>query len=312
MKFKKVASLAYWFGIPLSAYLAARFFIQVGIGDQGLIGTALEHGALWKIALGWMVMTHLTITAMSLCFHRMHTHQGVRLHPAIDSAMQVWLWFTTSMSKLDWVSVHVYHHTHSDQDLDPHSPVKKGLAHVFFLGVVDYVRAKSLPDVLRIRKRIPENRLEAFISKHLFLGPILWTFGMMVLFGPAYGALFALMTFLISPIFAVGGVNALAHYFGYRNHKTTDNSRNLGFVFVLNWMICGELDHNNHHAYPKSCSFRHRWYELDIGYVYITLLSALGLAKPMFVYKRKRRPVAAAAPIAPVAVSAPAMAELEA
>lgn len=288
---RRLGSIFYWFGIPIAGLVITSLLVTIAYGPQGLIGQLMARASVWQIVLAYMVMVHLTITAMSLCFHRMHTHQGVKLHPLIDWGMQLWLWCTTSMSKRDWVSVHVYHHTHSDQALDPHSPVQKGLAHVFFLGVGGYVRAKSQPDVLKIRKRIPLNALEAFIEKNLFLGPILYSFACLLLLGPVYGTVTALMTFLISPIFAVGGVNAIAHWWGYRNHKTTDNSRNVGFLWILNWMICGELDHNNHHAYPKSCSFRHQWYEFDIGYVYIRLLQAVGLAKPLVVYKRKRAPL---------------------
>jgi len=97
----------------------------------------------------------------------------------------------------------------------------------------------------------------------------------------------ALINFSISPLFAVGGVNALAHWLGYKNHKSGDNSRNIGFLFPLNFIICGELDHNNHHAHQKSCSFRHRWFEFDIGYLYILLLAKVKLAKVMNAYTPK-------------------------
>ncbi|MEX1100159.1 MAG: hypothetical protein WEB87_07025, partial [Bacteriovoracaceae bacterium] len=65
------------------------------------------------------------------------------------------------------------------------------------------------------------------------------------------------------------------------------NSRNLGFVLPLNFLICGELDHNNHHAHPKSCSFRHRWFEFDWGYFYINLLDRIKLAAIKHAYTPK-------------------------
>jgi len=270
-------------------YGVAAFLITVGIGPDGLFPEAFAAFAGLKLALYIFFMTHLTITAMSLCFHRAHTHKGVKFHPAIDLVMQVWLWATTSMSKLDWVSIHAYHHATSDSVDDPHSPVQKGLARVFFLGVADYSHAKDHPDVLKIRKRLPATAFEKFIAENLFVGPILLGASLVVAFGPIWGLVLMTSTFLISPVFAVGGVNALAHYFGYRNHKTTDNSRNLGFLFILNWMICGELDHNNHHAHPSSCSFRHKPWEFDIGFAYIKILSWMGLAEIKHVYKPKAK-----------------------
>lgn len=221
---------------------------------------------------------------MSLSFHRYHTHKGVIINKWIDIPMQVWLWLVTSMSKVDWVAVHIWHHAHSDQEKDPHSPVQNGIWHALFFGVFDYSKAKSWPEVERIKRTISTNKLEAFIHKHPFVGPFFMTLMLLIAFGPKWGALVAVLNFLVSPMFAVGGVNALAHWFGYRNHVTTDNSRNLGFLVPLNFIICGELDHNNHHAHMRSCSFRHRWFEFDIGYVYLRILKVFKLAELKNVY----------------------------
>jgi stearoyl-CoA desaturase (delta-9 desaturase) len=244
--------------------------------------------ALW-IAAYCILMSHLTITAMSLSFHRQHTHQGVKLHPAVDFVMQTWLWLFTSMSKRDWVSVHVYHHAHSDDERDPHSPVQKGLWNIFFLGVPAYSRAKHWPEVRQIRRRLAVNRWEAYFERNLFVGPVILVGLNLCIFGPLTGGLVSLFNFAISPLFAVGGVNGLAHYVGYRNHVTRDNSRNLGFLVLLNWIVCGELDHNNHHHSPKSCSFRHRWFEFDIGFLYLRVLSWIGLAELKHVYRKPAR-----------------------
>ncbi|MBS1958240.1 MAG: fatty acid desaturase [Bdellovibrionales bacterium] len=255
------------------------YWIPRLLGPNGLYGDWFTTNTLLKFSVLFIGLSHLTIVAMSLAFHRSHTHQAVKFNPIIDGIMQTWLWMMTSMSKLDWVSVHVYHHTYSDTEKDPHSPVQKGLARVFFCGVVDYSRAKTWPEVLKIRNRIPTNAYERYIARHLFQAPMILAGVLMVCFGPLYGTIFAAMNFAISPLFAVGGVNALAHSIGYQNYDAKDESRNLGFLFFLNWIISGELDHNNHHKYPKSPSFAHRWFEFDIGWIYIRMLRQVGLAK---------------------------------
>lgn len=282
MSFFKKGSHTFLFIV--SVYLITLYTTYITVGSKGLLGDMFSTYPILKVLLYICLMTHLTITCMSISFHRYHTHKGVILNKTTDTLMQTWLWIITSMSKLDWVSVHMYHHIHSDQDKDPHSPVKKGLAHVFFLGAWDYNKAKTSEDVLKIRNRLTVTPYELFISKNLLLGPTLLVFLNLFLFGPIWGSLLSVINFAISPIFAVGGVNALAHYFGYKNHKTTDNSRNIGFLFPLNFLICGELDHNNHHAHQKSCSFRHKWYEFDIGYFYIRLMSFFKLADIRTVY----------------------------
>lgn len=272
--------------VSLFAFLYAFFFfgIKSTLGINGIFGDVLAAHPFIFLALYVVAISHITITAMSLSFHRYHTHKGVIINKWIDMPMQIWLWMVTSLSKVDWVSVHIWHHAHSDQEKDPHSPLHKGLWHALFLGVFDYTKAKSWPEVIKIKKTIPTNKMEAFIFNHSFTGPIILTGITLVMFGPLWGALVAVLNFMVSPIFAIGGVNALAHWWGYRNHVTTDNSRNLGFIVPLNFIICGELDHNNHHAHMKSCSFRHRWFEFDIGFMYLKILSWFKLADLKNVY----------------------------
>lgn len=265
-------------------FIGMFFFVSKTFGMNGIFGDLVASHPLIFLGLYIVGISHLTITAMSLSFHRFHTHKGVILNKWIDMPMQVWLWMVTSLSKVDWVAVHIWHHAHSDQEKDPHSPLKKGLLHALFLGVFDYTAAKSWPEVQKIKKTIPTNRLEAFIYNHSFTGPVILTGLTLILFGPVWGSLIAVVNFLVSPIFAIGGVNALAHWWGYRNHATTDNSKNLGFIVPLNFIICGELDHNNHHAHMRSCSFRHRWFEFDIGFVYLKVLNWLKLADLKNVY----------------------------
>lgn len=265
-------------------YGAFFFLIKSTLGINGLFGDLLAEHPFSFLAIYAVVISHITITAMSLSFHRYHTHKGVIINKWIDMPMQIWLWMVTSLSKVDWVSVHIWHHAHSDQEKDPHSPLRKGIWHALFLGVFDYTRAKSWPEVMKIKKTIPTNKFEAFMFNNSFTGPIILTGLTLVAFGPLWGLVVAVVNFLVSPIFAIGGVNALAHWWGYRNHVTTDNSRNLGFLAPLNFIICGELDHNNHHAHMRSCSFRHRWFEFDIGFVYLTILSWFKLAELKSVY----------------------------
>tara|TARA_B100001971_G_C18264602_1_gene590684 strand:+ start:1164 stop:2249 length:1086 start_codon:yes stop_codon:yes gene_type:complete len=268
-------------------YLGVIYLIDYALGSNGILGTIWEGNSVIKFALYAIAMTHITITSMSISFHRYHTHKGVVVNKFIDTLMQLNLWLVGGMSKLDWVSVHIYHHAHSDQPKDPHSPVQKGLLHILFLGVFDYTKAKNSPAILKIRKTLKRNKLEQFIADHTLLGLVITTFLNLVLFGTFYGSIASLINFSISPIFAVGGVNGFAHWFGYKNHNYKDNSRNLGFLFPLNFLICGELDHNNHHAHPKSCSFRHRWFEFDWGYFYIKLMNYSGLAKIKNAYTPK-------------------------
>jgi len=81
---------------------------------------------------------------------------------------------------------------------------------------------------------------------------------------------------IASPLCAAGIINGLAHHSGYRNFECDDASTNLT---PLAGIIGGEELHNNHHAFPTSAKFSVRWWEFDIGWMYICIFRGLGLCK---------------------------------
>jgi stearoyl-CoA desaturase (delta-9 desaturase) len=78
------------------------------------------------------------------------------------------------------------------------------------------------------------------------------------------------------PFFAAGVINGIGHYWGYRNYDSPDAATNISPWGIL---IGGEELHNNHHTYPTSARLSSKWFEFDLGWTYIRILSALGLAK---------------------------------
>ena len=95
------------------------------------------------------------------------------------------------------------------------------------------------------------------------------------MFGPIGITIWAVQMMWI-PFLAAGVINGIGHYWGYRNFQSEDASVN-----VIPWgiLIGGEELHNNHHAYATSAKLSNRWYEFDIGWLYIRILETLGLAK---------------------------------
>ena len=87
------------------------------------------------------------------------------------------------------------------------------------------------------------------------------------------------------PFTAAGLINGVGHYWGYRNTETKDASTNISPWGIP---IGGEELHNNHHAYPQSAKLSMKWYEFDIGWMYIRILEILGLAKVKYAYGRTR------------------------
>ena len=97
----------------------------------------------------------------------------------------------------------------------------------------------------------------------------------LMLFGVP-GIIIIAVQMLANPLMAAGVINGIGHYYGYRNFECPDAARN-----VVPWglIVAGEELHNNHHAFPSSAKFSiYRW-EFDIGWLYIRIFQALGLAK---------------------------------
>jgi len=105
-----------------------------------------------------------------------------------------------------------------------------------------------------------------------------------VLFGSLGLVLYAVQMAWI-PFWAAGVINGVGHWWGYRNFETPDASHNITPLAIL---IGGEELHANHHAFPASARFSIKWWEFDLGWIWIRLLALLGLAR---VKKVAPRPV---------------------
>ena len=224
-----------------------------------------------------LVMVQITIACVTLFLHRSQAHRAVTFHPVVEHFMRGWLWLTTGMVTRQWVAIHRKHHQKSDQEGDPHSPQIYGIWRVLFGGAFLYHKAsKDTAMIDQLSTGTPNDWIERKLyTPHSRLGILLMLVIDLVLFGP-WGAVVWGIQMIWIPLFAAGVVNGLAHWWGYRNTDTKDTSRNL-----VPWgiWIGGEELHNNHHADGASPKFKHRWFEIDIGWTYIQILQFLRLAK---------------------------------
>ena len=229
------------------------------------------------IILATLIMTHLTIVSVTLYLHRCQAHRGVEFHPVLAHAMRFWLWLTTGMTTKQWVAVHRKHHRFSDVEGDPHTPHVYGIWQVLFKGAGLYhLASKDKEMVQQYGVGTPDDWIEKNLyTPHSRLGILLMLIIDLLLFGP-WGFVVWGVQMLWIPFWAAGVINGIGHWIGYRNGPTKDHSRN-----ILPWgiWIGGEELHNSHHLDPASPKFSQRWFEFDIGWMYIRILSMLGLAK---------------------------------
>ena len=222
-----------------------------------------------------LVMTHITIMCVTLYLHRGVCHKAINIKPPLAHFMRFWLWLTTGMVTKEWVAIHRKHHQSSDTVDDPHSPQVYGIWTVLFGGAGLYVKAKR--DRAMIKKLgvgSPNDWMEQNVySKYPKLGFTLMFIIDVLLFGWAGVLIWAIQMAWI-PFWAAGVINGLAHWWGYRNTDTKDTSRNL--IPVAVW-IGGEELHNGHHSDATNPKFSQKWYEFDIGWMYIKIFEKLGL-----------------------------------
>ena len=232
----------------------------------------------WGLVILGLVLTHVTIIAVTLYLHRSQTHRALTLHPAVSHFFRFWLWFTTAMVTREWVAVHRKHHATVETPDDPHSPQIHGIGHLLSRGVMLYVREAKEPRTLATYGGgTPDDWLENNVyARHPIVGISILATVHCVLFGLVPGLLIFLVQIAWIPFWAAGVVNGMGHYWGYRNFALDNASHN-----IVPWgiLIGGEELHNNHHASPSSAKMSHRWYEFDIGWLYIQLLRSVGLAR---------------------------------
>jgi stearoyl-CoA desaturase (Delta-9 desaturase) len=224
-----------------------------------------------------LVMTHITIVCVTVYLHRCQAHRALTLHPAVSHFMRFWLWLTTGMITREWVAVHRRHHQKCERPGDPHSPQQYGFWTVLLGGAFLYARsAEDRRLVQEHGKGTPRDWIERKLyTPHHKLGFLSLLVIEVALF-QGWGIVMWLVQMAWIPFFAAGVVNGVGHWWGYRNTDTPDCSRN---IFPWGIIIGGEELHNSHHNRPASAKLSEKWWEFDIGWMYIRILEMLGLAR---------------------------------
>jgi stearoyl-CoA desaturase (delta-9 desaturase) len=203
-------------------------------------------------------------------YHRYFSHRSFKTSRVFQFVIAFMAMTSSQKGVLWWAAHHRHHHRHSDQELDLHSPTLFG----FFWSHVGWIVSDKYNDT-RLEyigdfAKFPELR---WLNKYHLVPPVtlavvLWLIGGWPLF--IWG--FCLSTVLLwHDTFTI---NSLSHLFGSRRYETTDTSRN-------NWLLAlltlGEGWHNNHHHFMASARQGFFWWEIDITYYTLKIMSWLGI-----------------------------------
>jgi fatty-acid desaturase len=231
--------------------------------------------AWWQALAATLALTHVTIVAVTVYLHRHSAHRALELHPALSHFFRLWLWLSTGMNTCAWTAIHRKHHAFCETPEDPHSPVVLGLGRVLREGAELYQQSDTAEIREKYGKGTPDDWMERHIYRREHLGVALTLVLDVLVFGVAGLAVWAIQMAWI-PFFAAGIINGVGHAIGYRNFEVPNAATN-----ILPWgiLIGGEELHNNHHTFPNSPKLSVKPWEFDLGWAWICVFRALGLAR---------------------------------
>jgi stearoyl-CoA desaturase (Delta-9 desaturase) len=236
------------------------------------------------IAVVTMVTLYLVrMFAITGFYHRYFSHRSFKTSRVGQFFFAVLGAAAVQRGPIWWAAHHRHHHAHSDQEADIHSPLQRG----FFWSHTGWFLSRKhyAPDLSRVRDllRFPELKL---LDRYDILVPTVLGVGLFF-FGSALqhwvpqlgtsGWQMLVWGFFVSTVLcyhATYTINSLSHRFGRQRYRTNDGSRNNWFLALL---TLGEGWHNNHHHYPASARQGFFWWEIDITYYGLRVLSLLGI-----------------------------------
>jgi stearoyl-CoA desaturase (delta-9 desaturase) len=240
-------------------------------------------GCSWTAVIVALLLYFVRMFAITAFYHRYFSHRTFRTSRVAQVIFAILGNTALQRGPLWWASVHRHHHHHSDQEEDVHSPGQRGFlwSHIGWITSqrnypTDYERVKDLT-------KYPEL---VFLNRHDQIVP--WAYAMALWFGGwllsklfpglhTSGAQIFVWGFFVSSIALLHGtlfINSLAHVFGKRRFDTEDDSRN---SLLLALLTLGEGWHNNHHRYQHSVRQGFMWWEMDISYYILKMLSWFGI-----------------------------------
>jgi len=230
----------------------------------------------WGYVVVALVLTHITIAGVTIYLHRHQAHRALDLHPIVSHFFRFWLWLTTGMVTKEWAAIHRKHHAKVETAEDPHSPVIHGINKLVWDGTALYRQASKDKTIMeKYGHGTPDDWIERNLyTRYSGRGIIAMMIIDLLCFGPIGLTIWAVQMVWI-PFFAAGIINGVGHWWGYRNYEVADTSTN-----IVPWgiIIGGEELHNNHHTFGSSAKLSSKWWEFDIGWLYIRTLEIVGLA----------------------------------
>lgn len=215
-----------------------------------LVHVAAVVAAIWVgfslEALAWLLGSYaVRMFGVTGAYHRYFSHRSYKTSRAFQFVLALLGASAVQKGPLWWAAHHRWHHKHSDDELDVHSPRQRGFwwSHMFWILAKRYQATET--DRVKDLAAYPELR---WLDRNDLLCAALIGVGFFLV-GGTTGLVWG---FLVSTVFlwhCTFFINSLAHVWGRRRYGTSDDSRNNAVLAIL---TLGEGWHNNHHHYQRS------------------------------------------------------------
>jgi stearoyl-CoA desaturase (delta-9 desaturase) len=240
----------------VAAHLACFAAIWTGVTLEALaLGFALYLARMFGITAG---------------YHRYFSHRAFKTSRAFQFVLAFLAQSSAQRGVLWWAAKHRWHHLHSDTELDVHSPARSGFlyAHLGWIFAAQHHDSDlaAVPDLARWPELV-------WLDRHPYLAAIVLGVASWLVAGWP-GLVVGFFWSTVALWHATFGINSLAHVLGRQRYVTGDDSRNNWLLAIL---TLGEGWHNNHHACQSSVRQGFRWWEVDLTFYALKILSWLGI-----------------------------------
>ena len=222
--------------------------------------------ALWVA----VALYFIRMWAITAGYHRYFSHRSYKTNRVMQFLIAFLGQTSAQRGAIWWAAVHRHHHLHSDTPEDVHSPGLFGFWYSHFGWIFNpknwEPNAETVRDLTQYRELVILNKTN--YAPAFLLGFVVWLWG---------GWPMLVVGFFWSTVAVYHGtfaINSLAHVWGSQRYLTGDDSRNNFFLALI---TLGEGWHNNHHHYQSSTRQGFRWWEIDISYYILKVMSWFGL-----------------------------------
>lgn len=236
-------------------------------------------GISWAAVIACIALYLIRGFGITGGYHRYFSHRSYKTGRPFQFLLALLGCSAVQGTPLEWTRNHRHHHRHSDTEKDIHSPRQSGFwwAH---LGWMLTMSPQPVNQRVQDLEKFPELRMTAWLQVLVIGGLVASLYWCGESLGAVYntsGIQFVVWGFFISTVclwHMTYSINSLTHIWGKQRYKVRDDSRN---SFLLGIVALGEGWHNNHHRYPSSARQGFFWWEIDLTYYELKVLSWLGL-----------------------------------